>query len=90
MRYDLGRFIEKHDTDGSIKESIANCISENMTKEISLDLLSNDLQETLYSFIWENENLDIDDGSNVERDFTQAIKDVVKEKLTLFGSVNKA
>lgn len=79
MYYDLGRFIQKHDTDGNIKKSIANCISENMTKEISLDLLSNDLQETLYGFIWENENLNIDDGSNVERDFTQTIKDVLLE-----------
>ena len=79
MYYDLDRFIQKHDTEGKIKKSIANCISENMTKEISLDLLSNDLQETLYSFIWENENLNIDDGSNVQRDFTNAIKDVLLE-----------
>ena len=83
MYYDLGRFIQRHDTDGNIKKAIANCISENMTKEISLDLLSNDLQKTLYSFIWENENLDIDDGSNVERDFTQAIKDVLLEYFNL-------
>jgi len=83
MYYDLGRFVQKHDTDGHIKKAIANCISENMTQEISLDLLSNDLQKTLYSFIWENENLDIDDGSNVERDFTQAIKDVLLEYFNL-------
>lgn len=79
MYYDLVSFIQKHDTEGNIRKSIANCISENMTKEISLDLLSNDLQKKLYSFIWDNENLDIDDGSNVERDFTQAIKDVLLE-----------
>lgn len=77
--YTIDEFIRKNDTENKIKRAIANCLAENMTKEVALDILANDLQKRLYDFIYDNEALDIDDGSNVQRDFTKAIKDILEE-----------
>lgn len=79
MYLPLDEFIRKNDTDGKIKKAIGDCITENMTKEIALDILANDLQIRLYDFIFHSEELDIDDGSNVQRDFIRAIRDILSE-----------
>ena len=50
-----------------------------MTKEIALDTLAEDIQKRLYDFIYDSEELDIDDGSNVKRDFTKAIRNILSE-----------
>lgn len=77
--YTLEDFISKFDINGEIKKSIGTCISNNMTKEIAIDMLVDDLQKRLYDFIWESNDLDIDDGSNVERGFKDAIKIILTE-----------
>lgn len=77
--YLLSDFIRKYDKDNKVKKAIANCIAGNMTKEIAIDILSKDLQERLYDFIFDSEELDIDDGSNVERDFINTIKNILSE-----------
>lgn len=79
MYLSLDEFIRKNDKDGKVKDAISNCLINNMTKDVALDILSNDLQERLYDFIYDSEELDIDDGSNIRRDFTNAIKDILKE-----------
>ena len=77
--YTIDEFIRKNDTENNVKRAVANCLIENMTKEVTLDVLSNDLQVRLYDFIYDSEDLDIDDGSNVRRDFIKAIKDILTE-----------
>ena len=77
--YSMSDFIRKHDNDNKVKNAIADCIVKNMTKEVALDVLAEDMQKRLYDFIFSSEDLDIDDGSNVKRDFTKAIKDVLSE-----------
>lgn len=79
MYLSLDEFVRKNDTDGKIKKAIGDCITENMTKEIALDILANDLQIRLYDFIFNSEELDIDDGSNVQRAFIRAIRDILSE-----------
>lgn len=77
--YSLDKFIRENDTDGKVKEAIVSCLMGNMTKEIALDTLANDLQKRLYDFISDSETMDIDSGSNVERAFTSAILTILKE-----------
>lgn len=77
--YTIDEFIRKNDTENNVKKAVENCLIENMTKEVALDVLSNDLQVRLYDFIYNSKDLDIDDGSNVRRDFTKAIKDILTE-----------
>lgn len=77
--YSIDEFIRKNDTNNKIKNAIADCLVENMTKEVALDILANDLQKRLYDFIYDSEELDIDDGSNVQRDFVKAIKEILQE-----------
>ena len=77
--YTIDEFIRKNDTENNVKKAIANCLTENITKEVALDVLANDLQVRLYDFIYDSEDLDIDDGSNVRRDFIKAIKDILTE-----------
>ena len=77
--YSIDEFIRKYDTDGKVKNAIAECIAENMTKKIAIDVLANDLQVRLYNFIDGTENLEIDDGDNVQRDFIKSIKDALSE-----------
>lgn len=79
MYYTINEFIRKNDTDNKVKNAIAECLAENMNKELALDTLSEDLQKRLYNFIWSSEELDIDNGSNIQRDFTKAIKDILSE-----------
>ena len=50
-----------------------------MTKEVALDILANDLQKRLYDYIWSSDDLDIDDGSNVQRDFIKEIRNILGE-----------
>ena len=56
-----------------------------MTKEVALDILADDIQKRLYDFIWSSDEIDIDDGSNVRRDFVKAIKNILTE---YFGNQN--
>lgn len=79
MYYSLDSFIREHDTEGNVKKAIAKCLTDNMSKELALDIVSQDLQVRLYDFIYHDDDLDIDDGSNVKRDFTKAIKDILSE-----------
>lgn len=79
MYYSLDEFVRKHDKDNKVKKAIAECLTENMTKEVALDVLANDIQKRLYDFIWDSDELDIDDGSNVRRDFIKAIRDILSE-----------
>ena len=67
--YTIDEFIRKNDIENNVKRAIANCLTENITKEVALDVLANDLQVRLSDFIYDSEDLDIDDGSNVRRDF---------------------
>ena len=77
--YTIDEFIRKNDIENNVKRAIANCLTENITKEVALDVLANDLQVRLYDFVYDSEDLDIDDGSNVRRDFIKAIKDILTE-----------
>ena len=72
------RIVRKNDKEGKVKNAIADCLMDNMTKDVALDILSNDLQERLYDFIYESEELSIDDGSNVRRNFTYVIRNILK------------
>lgn len=76
--YTLDGFIRQNDKENKVKEAIIKCFTENMTKQVALDTLANDIQERLYHFIDSNE-LYIDDGNNIQRDFTKAIRDVLTE-----------
>lgn len=55
--YSIDEFIRKNDTNNKIKNAIADCLVENMTKEVALDILANDLQKRLYDFIYDSEEL---------------------------------
>ena len=79
MYYSLDNFIRENDTDNKVKKAIADCITENITKEIAIDTLAHDLQKRLYDFIDDSEDLWIDDGSNVQRDFTKTIINILTE-----------
>lgn len=79
MYMTLDSFIRENDKEGKIKNAISSCIMENMTKEVALNTLANDLQKRLFDFIYKSSDLDIDDGSNVERDFKDAILEILKE-----------
>ena len=74
MYYSIDEFIRKHDKEGNVKKAIADCLTQNMTKEVALDILAHDLQVRLYDYIWSDPDLNIDDGSNVRSDFTKEIK----------------
>jgi len=77
--YSLDDFIRENDTENKVKKAVINCLVKNMTEDVAIDILSNDLQKRLYDFIYSSEELDIDDGSNVERDFKKTIKDILFE-----------
>ena len=77
--YSIGDFIEQYDSDYEIKHSIADNLINNTSKEFRIDLLVDDLQIKLYDYIFESEDLDIDDGSNVERDFRNEIKRILEQ-----------
>lgn len=72
-------FIRKNDTDDKIKMAIADCITKNISKEIAIDVLAENLQTKLYDFIDGSEMLSIDAGSNIRIDFTNAIKSILSE-----------
>ena len=65
-------FIKLYDKDNKVKCAIIECLSKNMNKEIALDILTNDLEKHLHKFLY-------DEGSNVRRDFNNAIKDVLTD-----------
>lgn len=75
----VSEFIQANDKENKVKKAIADCITENMTKEIALDVLSEDIQKRLYDFISYDEELDIDNGDNTKRIFTKAIRDILSE-----------
>lgn len=77
--YSLDNFIRENDTEDKVKKAIIDCLVKNMTEEVAIEILSNDLQKRLYDFIYTSEELSIDDGSNVERDFKKTIKDILLE-----------
>ena len=79
MYYTLDGFIRENDKEGKVKKAIVDCLTENMTKEVALDTLANDLQKRLYGYIWSSDDLDIDDGSNVQRDFIKEIRNILAE-----------
>ena len=70
--YSLDSFIRENDTDNKVKKAIADCIIENMTKEIAIDTLVNDLSNRLEGYLFDN-------GSNVLRGFERDIKNVLTE-----------
>ena len=70
--YSLDGFIRENDSDNMVKKAIADCIIKNMTKEIAIDILSQDLSKRLEDYLF-------DDGSNVQRDFTKAIENILTE-----------
>lgn len=75
----LADFIRQYDIDNTIKKAISNCICRNITKSVVIDVLASDLQERLYQYIRNNNDLSIDDGSNIERGFRQEIIDILTE-----------
>lgn len=77
--YSLDEFIRENDTEGKVKKAIIDCLVKKMKKEEAINILSHDLQKQLYDFIYVSEELSIDNGSNVERDFTKTIKDILTE-----------
>lgn len=79
MYHTLDSFIRENDKENKVKKAIVECLTENMTKEVALDTLANDLQKRLYDYIWSSDDLDIDDGSNVQRDFIKEIKRILSE-----------
>lgn len=79
MYHSLADFIRNHDTNGTVKKSIADCICKNMSRDVALDTLAEHLQKDLYDYISDSEDLDIDDGSNVRRDFTKTIRNILAE-----------
>ena len=72
MYYSLDNFIRENDTDNKVKKAIADCITENMTKEIAIDTLAHDLSKRLKDYLF-------DDGSNVLRSFEKDIKNILTE-----------
>ena len=70
--YSLDDFIRANDSDNIVKKAIADCIIENMTKEIAIDILAQDLSKRLEDYLF-------DDGSNVLRDFNRDINDILTE-----------
>ena len=70
--YSLDSFIRENDTDNKVKKAIADCITENMTKEIAIDTLVNDLSKRLEGYLF-------DDGSNLLRGFERDIKNILTE-----------
>ena len=79
MYHTLDGFIRENDKENKVKKAIIECLTENMTKEVALDILANDLQKRLYDYIWHSDDLYIDDGSNVQRDFIKEIKRILGE-----------
>lgn len=79
MYHTLDGFIRENDKENKVKKAIVECLTENMTKEVALDILANDLQKRLYDYIWSSDDLDIDDGSNVQRDFIKEIRRILGE-----------
>lgn len=79
----LDSFIRDYDVDNTVKQAVADCICKNITEPVAIDVLAADLQKRLYKFIWVNDDLDIDDGSNVERDFKKEIENILKEYFDL-------
>lgn len=79
MYHTLDGFIRENDKENKVKKAIVDCLTENMTKEVALDILANDLQKRLYDYIWSSDDLDIDDGSNVQRDFIKEIRNILGE-----------
>mgnify|MGYP000898524919 CR=1 FL=1 len=77
--YGLSNVIQEYDTENVIKKAICETVTKNLTKEVSLDALADDLQERLYDYIDESDDLNIDDGSNVRVDFTNEIKRILNE-----------
>lgn len=77
--YTLDGFIRANDKENKVKKAIVECLTQNMTKEVALDTLADELRKRLYGFVWDSDELDIDDGSNVRRDFTKAIRDILSE-----------
>lgn len=78
----IGDFIKLYDSDNKIKESIVNCLSENITREFAIDLLAKDLQTRLYDFIKASEECNIDSGSSVYFAFLQEIKMTLNKYLS--------
>ena len=71
--------IRDYDTEGIIRKSICEAVSRNMTKELAIDSLATDLQKRMYDFIFFSDDMSIDDGSNVERGFREAVKTILLE-----------
>lgn len=77
--YSLDDFIRENDTEDKVKKAVIDLLVKNMTEEVAIEILSNDLHKRLYDFIYTSEELSIDDGSNVERDFKKTIKNILLE-----------
>ena len=89
MYYSIDEFIRKHDKEDNVKKAIADCLTQNMTKEVALDILAHDLQARLYDYIWSDPDLNIDDGSNVRSDFTKEIKNILSNYFDSKNQTNK-
>ena len=87
--YTLDEFIRTNDKDNKVKNAIASCLTENMTKEVAVETLASDLQVKLYGYILKNDDLSIDDGSNVRRAFTKEIEKILSDYFKDNPATNK-
>ena len=65
-------YTQEENANLSKMKDVRMAIIENMTKEIAIDILSQDLSKRLEDYLF-------DDGSNVQRDFTKAIENILTE-----------
>lgn len=77
MSQSITEFICKHDTEHKVRNAIIDVLATNLTKDITLDIIAEDLQKHLYEYIDSNDDLEIDNGDNIRRDFTNEIKHIL-------------
>ena len=50
--YSLDDFIRENDTEDKVKKAVIDLLVKNMTEEVAIEILSNDLHKRLYDFIY--------------------------------------
>lgn len=71
----ISDFIKGHDTEGTVRKAIAECLAGNMDSETALDVLSEALVTTVKDYLY-------DDGSNIERLVKSKIRETLESYLT--------
>lgn len=79
MTYTINDFIKKHDRENTVHTAIANILTANINFDVAIDILAEDLQKHLYEYINTNDDMSIDDGSDIQRHFTNEIKHVLSQ-----------